>query len=156
MRVVVLEGSDPEGDGRRFLRTGAAGLLRLGGADGFETDERVVLSPNSAHALLGHGVVERLDGLPLEGSLGSGAPAVVPPAVLEDARAILYDADRHTYGGTWEFAIGSEQHPEPVEYRLRIANREYQVTLVRLVDLMTRASRHGHAVWLQLEPEPSA
>jgi hypothetical protein len=150
MRVVYL-GSGALDAGRRFLRAGEAGLLALAADGGFDTEVRVQLSPNSAHALIGHGVVELLNALPLEGTLGAGAPAVIPPASLEAARAIFYEADRKTYGGEWEFRVGAEGGSDPVEYRLRIENREYQVTLVRLVDLTTRASRHGHAVWLQLE-----
>lgn len=151
MRVVYL-GSETSDAARRFLWAGEAGLLSLTDDGGFETDVRVQLSPNSAHALIGHGVVDLLNALPLEGTLGSGAPAVVPPAALEAAREIFYEADRKTYGGRWDFPVGREDGPDPVEYRLRIANREYQVTLVRLVDLATRASRYGHAVWLQLGP----
>ena len=66
-------------------------------------------------------------------------------------RAVFYEADRKTYGGAWEFVVGSDAGPDAAEYRWQIENREYQVTLVRLVDLATRASRYGHAVWLQLE-----
>jgi hypothetical protein len=149
MRVVYL-GPEVQDAGRRFLRAGEAGLLSLAGDGGFETDVRVRLSPNSVHALLGHGVVDLLNRLPLEGTIGAGPPAVVPPAALEAVRDIFYEADRKTYGGTWEFPVGAEGGPDPVEYRLRISNREYQVTLVRLVDLATRASRYGHAIWLQL------
>jgi len=151
MRVVYLDPEAPAA-GRRFLRTGEAGLLSLADDGGFETDVRVQLSSNSVHALIGHGVVDLLNRVPLEGTLGAGAPAVVPPAALDAAREIFYEADRKTYGSTWEFRVGTEDGPDPVEYRIRISNREYQVTLVRLVDLATRASRHGHAVWLQVEP----
>jgi len=155
MRVVYLGSETPDAS-RRFLRTGEAGLLTLAAEGGFDTDVRVRISPNSAHAMIGHGVVEELNRLPLDGTLGSGAPAVIPPARLEAARAIFYEADRKTYGGRWEFAVGSDAGSEPTEYRVQIENREYQVTLVRLVDLATRASRYGHAVWLQLDPPNGA
>jgi len=151
MRVVYL-GTETRDADPRFLRTGEAGLLSLAADGGFDTEVRVGISPNSVHALIGHGVVEELNRLPLEGTLGSGAPAVIPPARLEAARAVFYEADRKTYGGAWEFVVGSDAGPDAAEYRWQIENREYQVTLVRLVDLATRASRYGHAVWLQLDP----
>ena len=149
MRVVYL-GSETDDAGRRFLWSGEAGLLSLVEDGGVDADVRVQLSANSVHALLGHGVVDRLNRLPLEGTLGSGAPAVIPPAHLDAARAIFYAADQKTYGGRWEFVVGTEEGPDPAEYRLQIENREYQVTLVRLIDLATRASRNGHAVWLEI------
>ncbi len=149
MRVVYL---DPEAHDapRPPLRTGEAGLLSAAGDDQLESEVRLRLSPNSVHALLGHGVVDRLNRLPLEGTIGEGVPAVIPPAALEGARGVFYDADRNTYGGSWEFVVGQGDGPVAVEYRLRIDNREYQVTLVRLADLATQASRHGHAVWIQI------
>ena len=42
------------------------------------------------------------------------------------------------------------EQPEPVEYRVRIDNREYQVTLARLRYLVSMASREGHAAWILL------
>jgi hypothetical protein len=149
MRVVYLDPGAHDAP-RAPLRRGEAGLLSLAGDGGFDTDVRVQLSPNSVHALFGHGVVDELNRLPLEGTIGEGAPAVIPPAALEDARDLFYQADRKTYGGAWEFVVGRTDGSAPVQYRLRVDNREYQVTLVRLVDLATRASRYGHAVWIEI------
>ena len=80
------------------FRTGAAGLVRLDAEGEFELEERMRISANSLHAMVGHGVVDRLNELGLEGTLGGGAPVLFRPGLVEDARAILYDADRKTYG----------------------------------------------------------
>lgn len=132
------------------FRTGAAGLVRLAPDGMFELEERVFISANSAHALLGHGVVARLEALGLEGRIGSGAPAMIRPGQIESARSIFYEADRRTYGGCWEFVVERTRDRPPIEYRVRVENREYQKTLVRLVDVMHRASRHGEAAWIVL------
>jgi hypothetical protein len=116
----------------------------------------VPLSANSVHALLGHGVVEALNALPLEGRIGGGLDALLPPSSLDAARRILYEADRTTYGGSFEFVVESgeqenENEPvEPLEHRIRIDNREYQVSLARLQFLCTQASRGGMAVWIRI------
>ena len=132
------------------FRTGAAGLVRLDAEGEFELEERVRISANSLHAMVGHGVVDRLNALGLEGTLGSGAPVLFRPALIEDARSVLYAADRQTYGAQYEFVVGREDGTPPTEYRVAVHNREYQVTLVRLVDVFQRASRHGEAVWIAL------
>jgi hypothetical protein len=135
-------------------RSGEAGYVWLAENGALETDTRVALSANSAHALLGHGVVEALNELPLDGRLGSGLEVIVPPASLEDARSMFYEADRKTYGARYEFVVEPEdaarEDSSDVEYRIRIDNREYQRTLTRLTYLMTMASREGRAVWLRL------
>ncbi len=113
-------------------------------------EDRVHISANSAHALIGHGVLDQLNELELEGRFGRGVPVLVRPSVIEDARAVLYAADRTTYGSDWEFLVERVEGPPTVEYRVAIANREYQITLVRLVDVFNRASRHGDAVWIRL------
>ena len=80
------------------------------------------------------------------GPLTPGRNAVLSPAAIDEAAYILYEADRKTYGTTWEFAIGRGQGPDPsqpVEYRIRIDNREYQRTLARLQFLVTTAGRLG-------------
>ena len=53
-------------------------------ADGeVELEVRVRISGNSSHALIGHGVIDRLNELDLEGTIGAGAPAMIRPAVVE-------------------------------------------------------------------------
>jgi hypothetical protein len=149
MRIVYLNSGDaePEPD---LLRRGRAGCVWLDADGSFELDTRVQLSANSTHALLGHGVVAELNRLPLEGTLGEGLETLVPPAKLEAARALFFEADRKTYGATYEFVVGTRERPEPVEYRLRIDNREYQSTLSHLTFLMSVASREGLAAYLQI------
>ena len=44
--------------------------------------------------------------------------------------------------------VAREDGDPSVEYRVAVVNREYQVGLVRLVDVLNRASRFGQAVWL--------
>ena len=130
------------------FRTGAGGHLWLGDDGEFETDTRVQISANSTHALLGHGVVADLNRLSLMGELGSGLEVVVPQETLSAAARVLYQADRKTYGGTWEFAAGVDAGGR--ECRVRIDNREYQRGLLLLTDLLNSASRVGHAVWLRI------
>jgi hypothetical protein len=98
--------------------------------------------------MLGHGVVDELNRLPLMGELGNGLDTVIPQAELRAAAGILYEADRNTYGGTWEFEVGFDTSGSL--YRIRIDNREYQSGLLRLTDLLNAASRIGYAVWLRI------
>ena len=148
MRTVYL---DPEeASPPPPYRTGEAGRVWMAEGGDVQTDVRVELSANSTHALIGHGVLEELNRLPLDGRLGEGRPVLLPPAVLDQASAVFARADRRTYGGTWEFVAGVAEEPEPIEYRLRIHNREYQVTLARLTYLMTTASRLGYAAWIRI------
>lgn len=130
------------------FRTGAAGHVWLNAAGEFETDRRVRISANSTHALLGHGVVEAFNRLSLMGELGTGIDVVVPQAALGDAARLLYEADRKTYGGVWEFEVGFDAAGRGC--RVRIDNREYQRGLLLLTDLLNSASRVGHAVWLRI------
>jgi hypothetical protein len=149
MRVVYLKPEEFDDPPPQY-RIGEAGLVTLNADGKLEAEARVRLSANSVHALLGHGVVDLLNELPLEGRIGDGVEAVIPPAVLDEARATFYAADRKTYGGSWEFVVHRSDSPDSVEYRVAIDNREYQVSLARLVDLSTMASRQGHAVWIRI------
>jgi len=149
MRTLYLTGG-PNEPGAELLRTGAAGCAWLDADGAFELDTRVRLSSNSTHAMFGHGVVEELNALPIEGSLGGGLEALIPPAHLDRVRSLFFEADRKTYGATYEFVVGTADAPEPVEYRVRIDNREYQATLSHLTFLMSVASREGLAVWMRL------
>ena len=149
MRVVYLA-SGSRGPADALLRTGEAGCVSLTTDGALELDTRVRLSSNSTHALLGHGVIEQLNALPLEGTLGGGCEVLFPPAHLEAARALFFEADRKTYGALYEFVVGTHDDPEPIEYRVRIDNREYQSTLSHLTFLMSVASREGLAVWMRV------
>jgi hypothetical protein len=133
------------------FRIGAAGVFKPVEGGGFETLERVVLSPNSCHALVEHGITDVLAALPLEvGPLEPGRQALFAPSSLDDVARVLYEADRTTYGRTHDFAIGEVHSPAWIQYRLIVDNREFQRTLARLQFLVTSAGRHGEAVWLQI------
>jgi hypothetical protein len=132
------------------FRTGEAGLVQLAAGGGFETDSRVPLSANSTHALIEHGVVAELNRLELQGQLGRGLDVLIPQACLAQASAVLYAADRCTYGRSYEFVIAQQSAPQPRQFRVRIDNREYQRTLARLQYLVTTASRLGHAVRVRI------
>ncbi len=147
MRVIYLEREQFESPPPPF-RTGAGGRVWMSEKGELETDERVRLSANTVHALLGHGVVDALNRLPLEmGKLGEGREVLFPQATLDEAADILTEADRKTYGATWEFVVARDAE---AEYRVRIENREYQRALARLRDLIVAAGRHGQAVWLRI------
>ena len=123
---------------------------RIDEAGVFELEKRVRISANSTHALIGHGVLDALNELELDGELGRGVPIMVRPSVVEQARSILYQADRKTYGGAWGVLVDRLEGDPPIEHRVAVANREYQVTLVRLIDVMNQASRVGDAVWIEI------
>ena len=133
------------------FRTGEAGEVWVGEAGEIHSDRQLRISANSTHALLGHGVVDALNRLPLEGELGRGRDVMIPHAVLEDAQLVFYEADRKTYGGSWEFAVPSGDGTESVDYRVRVHNREYQRTLSRLTFLLGSAGRAGRAVRLRIQ-----
>ena len=93
-------------------------------------------------------MLAELNRLPLElGKLGAGRDVLVPQAALDEAADILTEADRKTYGASFEFVVARDARRE---YRVRIANREYQRALARLRDLIVAASRQGYAVWLRI------
>lgn len=147
------------------LRSGSAGCVYAGNDGGFATDLRIELSANATHALIGHGVVDALNELPLEGRLGNGLEVLIPPAQLDAARQLFYRADEKTYGRSYEFVVdpavdsndnnlrATSQNVDAnananVEYRIRIDNREYQNALSGLQYLLRTASHEGMAVWL--------
>jgi hypothetical protein len=147
VRVIYLEREQFDSPPPPF-RTGAGGRVWMNERGELETDERVRLSANTVHALLGHGVVDALNRLPLEmAKLGAGREALFPQASLDDAADILTEADRNTYGATFEFVVARDA---AAEYRVRIENREYQRALARLRDLIVAAGRQGQAVWLRI------
>jgi len=143
------------------LRSGSAGCVYAGNDGGFATDLRIELSANATHALIGHGVVDALNELPLEGRLGNGLEVLIPPAQLDAARQLFYLADEKTYGRSYEFVVDPDVDSDDinrraspddvegdVEYRIRIDNREYQNTLSGLQYLLRTAAHEGMAVWL--------
>jgi|GEM_PF-1421394 len=133
------------------FRTGEAGWLRFTEDGEAQVEARLHLSANSTHALLGHGVVGQLRELAPElGALGSGQDVLFPPASLDRASEILYEADRRTYGAIWEFVVEEHLEPERVRYVVRVDNREYQRSLARLQDLLRAASRGGLGAWLRI------
>ena len=147
MRLIYLEPEHFDAPPPPF-RSGAGGRVWLSGQGELLTDERVRISANTLHALEGHGVLAELNRLPLElGKLGSGREVMLPQAALDEAAEILTEADRKTYGATWEFVVARERG---AEFRVRVDNREYQRALARLRDLIVAASRQGFAVWLRL------
>lgn len=134
------------------FRAGEVSSFEWGEGD-VVTRARVAVAPNSLHALYGHGVVDALNRLPL--ALGPIAPrsdAVLRAIALSEASRILYEADRTTYGRSWEFTVAgnAESAEGGVEYRIAIDNREYQRTLSRLQYLVVLAGREGRAVRLRL------
>ena len=86
--------------------------------------------------------------LPLQGRLDTGLQVVIPPAQLESARQVFYQADEQTYGRSYEFAVG--EAVDGVSYRIRIDNREYQHTLSGLQFLLRTASHDGVAAWITI------
>ena len=148
-KVVYLAESDFDDPPPPF-RAGTAGLVHFDASGELELEERVRITANTVHALDGHGVLGRLAELDVEGTLGTGAPVLFRPQLVEPARTILYQADRTTYGGEHEFVVARERGDPPIEFRVAVANREDQVGLVRLIDVFNRASRFGQAVWLAL------
>ncbi|MCP5069530.1 MAG: hypothetical protein GY946_23425 [bacterium] len=147
--MIVLDAPPPEA--HPALRVGEAGWVWIDEASELTVNTRVLLSPNTTHALLGHGVVGELNALDLQmGPIGSGRDCLIPQAALDDASSILYEADRNTYGAIWEFAFANDPGPPPRELRVRIDNREYQRSLARLQDLVRGASRAGYAVRLRI------
>lgn len=152
MRLVYFDPHAPAGDPRVF-RSGEAGSVALTDAGDFTSDVRVRISPNSLHALHEHGVVAALGRLDFAvGPLAPGRDAVLRPTALSDASRILYEADRRTYGRTWEFVVArsAPRDAEATEYRIVIDNREYQRTLSRLQYLAVTSSREGRALRLRL------
>ena len=131
-------------------RTGQAGSVWLTEDGALEQDVRVRLSANSTHALLGHGVVDALNELPLEGRLGDGQATLIPPPTLDSVRSIFYAADRKTYGASYEFVVETAETCADTQYRIRIDNREYQAALSELTYLVSTASREGRAVWIRI------
>jgi hypothetical protein len=151
-RRVVWFDPATSADPPRPFRAGEVSSFEWG-EDDVMTRSRVTVAPNSLHALYGHGVVDALNRLPLAlGPIAPRADAVLRATALSEASRILYEADRSTYGRTWEFTVGGDatNGDADIEYRIAIDNREYQRTLSRLQYLVVLAGREGRAVRLRL------
>lgn len=149
MQVVYLEPCDVHDPPPPF-RVGEAGRVWIGEGGGLESESKVLLSANATHALLGHGVIDRLNDLELEGRLGSGREVMIPPSCTEAVLGVLYRADRKTYGNAFDFVVDRRNAEPAVEYRVRIDNREYQRALSRLQFLVSSAGREGAMVWIRI------
>jgi hypothetical protein len=130
---------------------GEAGVVWVGGEGFVQTDTRVHISPNSLHALHGHGVVDRLNALRLEvGQIGKLRDAVIAPGDTPAALRIFYEADRFTYGAVHDLLVERRDRQGPSEYRLRVDNREFQRTLSQLQFMSSTAAHMGHGIRLRI------
>jgi hypothetical protein len=130
------------------FRAGDAGFVVSDEQWGFRGTSVVEIPPNALHALESHGVVEQLNALEFQAqSIAPGVDAVLRPHALDAAAHVLYEADRKTYGRTWEFVV---ERDGGTEYRIVIDNRGYQRTLSQLQFLVTSASRQGFGVRIGL------
>ncbi len=135
-------------DEQSGFRGGDAGFVIPDEQWGFRATTVVDIPPNALHALEAHGVVEQLNALEFQtDSITPGVDAVLRPFALDEAAHILYEADRKTYGQTWEFVVGRHAG---CEYRIVIDNRGYQRTLSQLQFLVTSAGRQGFGVRIRL------
>ena len=133
-----------------FPRGEAGPVVVLPGGD-WTAPSEVLISPNSHCALLHHGVADELNALPTsEGRAGNGRDLLVPPSAAEPVAHIFYEADRKTYGASYDFLAFAQDVPEPIHYRVAIDNREYQQTLSQLQFMSTTAARHGHGLRIRL------
>lgn len=116
----------------------------------------VGIPPNACHALESLGGFSRLNLLPLEvGPIAPGREAVLFPGALERAIGIFYALENELWNGSrdytaLEFEVGVRSGAEPVEYRLRFDRREFERSLLRLIDLFNAAWRAGRGVRLSL------
>jgi hypothetical protein len=130
------------------FRSGDAGFVIPDEQWGFTGTTVVQIPPNALHALEEHGVVAELNALEFQtDAVAPGRDAVLRPFALDAAAHIFYEADRKTYGRTWEFVVARRGG---CEYRIMIDNRGYQRTLSQLQFLVTSASRQGFGVRIRL------
>lgn len=130
---------------------GEAGPVALDDAGNWTSEAQVAISPNSHCALIHHGVADQLNALPRTGGpVGSGRDALLSPGAAEDVARIFYEADRKTYGATYDFVARVQDIPELIHYRIAIDNREYQRTLSQLQFLATTAARSGFGLRILL------
>jgi hypothetical protein len=152
---VVYYDHSLDADDQPLFPRGEAGpvIVQIDGEWSAETE--VQIGPNSHCALVNHGVILLLNAIPgIQGSVGAGLDALVPPASAERAARVFYEADRKTYGARYDFlARVAEADPgirSPIHCRIAIDNREYQKTLSQLQFLATTSARHGHGIRLRI------
>ncbi len=130
---------------------GEAGPVTIAADGEWTAETRVWIGPNSHCALVHHGVGAALAALRgAQGRLGGGSDLLLPPSAAESVARLFYEADRRTYGASYDFLVLTRQAPEPIHYRVAIDNREYQKTLSQLQYLATTAARYGHGLRIRL------
>lgn len=140
-----------DADEQLVFPRGDAGPVIVALEGEWTTTTEVWIGPNSHCALVHHGVADALNALPQsEGRAGSGRDLLVPPSASEAVAHIFYEADRKTYGATYDFLAVAQDLPRPVHYRVAIDNREYQQTLSQLQFMSTTAARHGHGLRIRI------
>jgi hypothetical protein len=139
------------------FRRGEAGIIDFTLEDAEQARlASVAIPPNACHALVGLGVVSRLNLLPLEvGPIAHGREAVLFPSALERAIEILYAFENELWSGSRDYGalelVSDTRADDPaIEYRLRFDRREFERSLLRLIDLMHAAWRAGRGVRLLL------
>ncbi len=144
-------------DAQPAFRSGEAGIVDFALDDAAQARlPQVAIPPNACHALVQLGVVSRLNLLPLEiGPIAHGAEAVLFPGALEHAIAILYAFENELWNGEREYArlellVEPRAGEGEVEHRLRFDRREFERSLLRLIDRMHTAWRAGRGVRLAL------
>ncbi len=149
-RVVYYDHTRAADDQRHFPR-GEAGPVVVTATGEWITETEVWIGPNTHCALVNHGVTDMLNAVPgIEGRVGSGRDALVPPGSAEETARVFYEADRKTYGAHYDFLALAQEVPTLVHYRVAIDNREYQRTLSQLQFLCTTSARYGHGVRLRI------
>ena len=147
-RVVYFDHSTQTENPSAPFRIGEAGFVWVDENGDMTSDTRVLIPPNTLHALDAHGVIDQINALDLAfGPLDEGREAVVAPATVEDVTRIFYEADRMTYGQVHDLCVASI---DGTEYRIVIDNREYQRTLSRLQFLCGTAARLGRGLRFQV------
>lgn len=156
MKIVYFDPTRPV-EAQPGFRVGEAGIVDFTLDDAEQVRlPCVAIPPNACHALVALGVVARLNLLPLEiGPIEHGREAVLYPAALERAIEILYAFENELWGGArdygaLELVVATRSAEQPIEYRLRFDRREFERSLLRLIDLMHAAWRAGRGVRLSL------
>jgi hypothetical protein len=139
------------------FRSGEAGIVDFTLDDAAQARlPRVAIPPNACHALVELGVASRLNLLPLEiGPIAHGREAVLFPSALGPAIDVLYAFENELWSGgrdysALELVVEPPGGDSEVQYRLRFDRREFERSLLRLVDLLNAAWRSGRGVRLAL------
>ena len=137
------------------FRAGEAGIIDFTLDDAAQARlAHVAIPPNACHALVALGVTSRLNLLPLEvGPIAHGREAVLFPSALERAIEILYAFENELWSGERDFGsieLVVDALDAATEYRLRFDRREFERSLLRLIDLFHAAWRVGRGVRILL------